>query len=382
MVLSLGGGGGVSALSSAFSKVGFELFSLLPDAAAARGLSVAAAAQKRQRIEPPSIDRSLELAARRSEQEARGLGRIRTKLDSVTRTVERAREKLDEIRLLLVDMRKAVELSQSASADDDEKRTQASVFDQKLGLINIKVRNFGTLGNNLLGSRFRDVFEADTISFPVRPNSLQEDSITGLFAGSDFTITETSTGDVYVPDIFGSRVQALPIDINTDIDSGVLLLDDDTVSLDNDTGAISITRSGDGSPTLEGTLERKGLDVLFSPFYGHFLDDNELDEALSDVDAATQTVRFMSGIFDGFVGRLRARRDQVATLIKANEKLVSKVQSEQLRQELEAQFAAHRQQLLFSSALQTTPSFQDSGVLSTTIDNFVSQSGSFFDLSV
>ena len=370
MVFPLGTSG-ASGLSSAFSTVGLELFSLLPDAAAARGLSSAAAARDRIDSRPATQDRNIELAARQAEREAKDLSRIKFKLDTVTAIVERARDKLDEIRLLLVDMRKAVELSQSSTATDDEKRTQANVFDQKLGLINIKVRNFGTIGNNLLGSQFRDVFDADTISFPIRPNSLQEDSITGLFAGSDFTITQNGTGDVFVPDIFGAKVQSLPISINDDVDDGIQLLDDDTVSLDNDTGAVSITRNGEATPVLEGNLERKGLDVLFSPFYGNFLNDTSLQEALEDVDSATQTIRFITGVFDGFVGRVGARRDQIASRIAENEKFAQRVESENLRAQLLAQAEQQRNALLFSGAFNSTISFTDSGVLTTAIDNLL-----------
>ena len=244
--------------------------------------------------------------------------------------MERARDKLDEIRLLLVDMRKAVELSQLSTATDEEKRTQANVFDQKLGEINIKVRNFGTLGNNLLGSQFRDVFSADTVSFPVRPNSLRKTALPAFLPGAIYD-HETSTGDVFVPDIFGAKVEALPVDINADANSGILLLDDDTVTLDNGTGAVSITRNGEGSPVLEGTLERKGLDVLFSPFYKNFLNDTALQNALEDVDSATGTIRFITGIFDGFMGRVGARRDQIANLIKENEKFAQRVETENLR---------------------------------------------------
>ena len=368
MVLPLGTSG-AGGLSSAFSTVGLELFSLLPDAAAARGLSIAAAAQDRIDTRPVEQDRNIELAARQAERDAKDLSRIKFKLDTVAAIVERARDKLDEIRLLLVDMRKAVELSQLPTATDDEKRTQANIFDQKLGLINIKVRNFGTIGNNLLGSQFRDVFDADTISFPIRPNSLQEDSITGLFAGSDFTITQDGTGDVFVPDIFGAKVQSLPISINDDVDDGIQLLDDDTVLLDNGTGAVSITRNGEATPVLEGNLERKGLDVLFSPFYGNFLNDTSLQEALEDVDSATQTIRFITGVFDGFVGRVGARRDQIASRIAENEKFAQRVETENLRAQLLVQAEQQRNALLFSGAFNSTISFSDSGLLTKTIDN-------------
>jgi len=370
MVLSLGTGR-ASGFASAFSTVGLELFSLLPNAAAARGLSIAAAAQRRINTEPVRKDRNIELAVRQAEQKAKDLTRIKSKLDTVNGIVKRARDKLDEIRLLIVDMRKAVELSSKSTATDEEKRKQANIFDQKLGLINIKVRNFGTIGKNLLGSQFRDVFEADTVTFPIRPNSLKEDSITGIFAGSDFTITQNNTDAVFVPDIFGAKVQSLPIATNDALDDGIQLFDDDTVALDNNTGAVSITRNGDSAPVLEGTLERKGLEVLFSPFYGHFLNDASLDEALKDVDAATQTIRFITGVFDGFVGRVSARRDQVAKLISENEKFVQRVESDNLRARFKAQAEQQRNALMFSSAVNSTISFSDNGLLTTAINNLI-----------
>jgi hypothetical protein len=369
MVLPLGrsGSGG---FANAFSTVGLELFSLLPDMAAARGLATAARALDRANLEPVRPDRKIALAVRQAEQEAKSLTRIKSKLDFVFGVVERARAKLDEIRLLLVDMRKNVELSLKADATDDEKRVQANAFDQTMGLINIKVRNFGTLGNNLLGSQFRDVFDADTMSFPIRPNSLQEDSITGLFAGSDFTITEFSTGDVYVPDIFGSKVQSLPIN-DVDLNDGIILRDDDTIALNDDTGAVSITRNGADSAVLEGTLERHGLNVLFSPFYRSFLNDASLTDALADVDKATKTSRFLIGVFDSFVGRVGAKRDQVANLIKENEKYVRQIESDNLRSTLIAQAEQQRTAQLFASVFNSTLSFQDSGVLSNAISNLI-----------
>jgi hypothetical protein len=367
MVLSLGtrGSGG---FANAFSNVGFELFSLLPDVAAAQGLAIAARATDRANSEPVQIERKIARAARQAEREAKGFARIKSRLDTVFAIVERARTKLEEISLLLVDMRKNVELSLKADAQDDEKRAQANRFDQTMGLINIKVRNFGTPGNNLLGSQSRDVFDADTISFPIRPNSRQEDSITGLFAGSDFKITETSTGDVFVPDIFGARVQSLPIN-DDDVNDGILLLDDDTIVLDNESGVVSITRNGAGSAVLEGTLERHGLDVLFSSFYGNFLDDSSLTDALADVDKATQSARFLSSIFDSFVGRIGARRDHVANLIKENEKFTAQVESDNLRDTLIAQAKQQQSAELFARAFSATFSFQDNGLLSTAIRN-------------
>ena len=166
-------------------------------------------------------------------------------------------------------------------------------------------------------------------------------------------------------------MQSLPINISDDPNDGILLLDDDTVGLNNSTGAVSITRSGEASPILEGTLQRKGLQVLFSSLYRNFLDDVGLENALDDVDTATATIRFITGIFDGFVGRVGARRDQIANLIKENEKFVQRVETEELREQLLRQAEQQRKTILFSGALNSSIGFSDSGVLTTAVDNLI-----------
>ena len=113
------------------------------------------------------------------------------------------------------------------------------------------------------------------------------------------------------------------------------------------------------------------MDVLFSPFYGNFLNDTSLQEALEDVDSATQTIRFIAGVFDGFVGRVGARRDQIASRIAENEKFAQRVETENLRAQLLAQAEQQRNALLFSGAFNSTISFTDSGVLTTAIDNLL-----------
>ena len=92
---------------------------------------------------------------------------------------------------------------------------------------------------------------------------------------------------------------------------------------------------------------------------------------MDDVDSATGTIRFISGIFDGFIGRVGARRDQIANLIKENKKFVQRVESENLREHLLRQAEQQRKTILFSGALNSSIGFSDSGVLATAIDNLV-----------
>ena len=94
-------------------------------------------------------------------------------------------------------------------------------------------------------------------------------------------------------------------------------------------------------------------------------------EALEDIDLATQTIRFITGVFDGFVGRVGARRDQIASRIAENEKFAQRVETENLRAQLLAQAAQQRNALLFSGAFNSTISFTDRGVLTTAIDNLL-----------
>ncbi len=359
----------VDLLSSANSRVAFSLFSVLPDAAAARGLAVAARAAKQRLEPPPKVDSRLEVAAREAKRTADNLARVTSRLETVVSLVQRARDKLDEIRDLLSDMRKAVVLSQRSDATTEEKLRQADRFDQFLGQINLKVRSFGTPGNNLLGSAFRDVFTAETVEFQTRPDTQVEYGLAGIFVASEFLITD-SAGDQYVPDIFGAQLEKLPIDPYGD-GTTILLKDDDTITLDNTTGAVTITRAGATTPILTGTLERKGLGVLFSPFYGHFLDSAKLDEALADIDAATAKIRFAIEVFDNHLARVTAFRDQNKARIEQNRDLVSEVESEKLRQQLEAKAARQREELLFSNVLQSTLSFTDQGVLTVAIQNLI-----------
>ncbi|MCG8546744.1 MAG: hypothetical protein MJE12_21325, partial [Alphaproteobacteria bacterium] len=267
------------------AQLGATLFTALPSFSAAQGLRAAARASAsalRTRDDAGASD--LERAARLAKQEARNFGRLSAKLDRTVATVEKASEKLLELKEILADMRKQIVLAQSGTIDDTQRRVHADTFDQLLGKLNIKVRSAGGVAGNIIGSSIRDIFTPDTLTYQTRPDTAVNQTVTGVFSGSDYLIVEDGSGDTFFPDLFGSLVQRFPF---ADGDSGEIIAADDTVVFDPDTGAISVTRSGEGSPFLTGTLERKGLGVLHSVLYGNFTDEALRDEALADLDAAS-----------------------------------------------------------------------------------------------
>lgn len=349
----------------AFNKVtgplNFELFSLLPGAAAASGLRAAAAASaaaQRNKTNNVEID-VFAREARLAEQRADNYQRLSSKLDSTVRAVTKARDTLVELKEFLSDLRNLVVLSQNGSIDDAERRQHADTFNQILGKLNIKVRSSGGVATNLIGSSIRDIFEPGEITYKTKPDSPVSQTVTGIYSGSDYTITD-GDGNVFFADLFGSVLNQFPFDDSVD---GETIGDDDTVSYDSDTGAISITHSGDPDPFIEGTLARKGLGVLHSYLYGNFTDPALLDEALADIDAASATLRFNIAVVEGQLTKVTAHRDFNAKLIEDHRALAIKAESEKSAEEQKTALEAERQQLLYAFAFQGTTSFDGSGSL-------------------
>ena len=85
-----------------------SLFSVLPDAAASRGLqSAVRASSVAARNRTADIEtRQLQSKARTAKREAQDLSRITARLDRVVRTVEKAVERLGEIKTNITDMRR------------------------------------------------------------------------------------------------------------------------------------------------------------------------------------------------------------------------------------------------------------------------------------
>jgi len=123
---------------------------------------------------------------------------------------------------------------------DEERRKQADPFDQLLGKLNIKVAASGGFYGNLIGNSIRDIFSSEEIVYQTRPDSQVTQSVTGVYSGSDYTITDAD-GNVFFTDRYGSNVQQFPFDDDVD---ATTIKDTDTIDYDADTGAITLTREG------------------------------------------------------------------------------------------------------------------------------------------
>jgi len=342
-----------------------SLFSVLPDAAASRGLqSAARASAVAARNRTADIEtRQLQSKARTAKREAQDLSRITARLDRVVRTVEKAVERLGEIKTNITDMRRQVVTAKGDSVPTSERRVFADRFDQILGKLNLRIKTAGFIGTNLIGTSVRDDFEPDEITFQTKPDSLEKKTISGLFSQNDFFITD-SNGDKFYPDIFGSILTKFP---NPNEETGELVSTNDTVVFDESSGAVSMTRPGAGTPYLDGTVTRKGLGVLNTFLYNNFEDDSSLDRALSDVDNASSKIRFNIGFLEGELAKARAAQIFVEGQIKEKNKFAAGVEAQAFGDERRAALEAERQDILFSAAFQGTLGFnRQAGLLALT----------------
>jgi len=338
-----------------------SLFAVLPDAAAARGLqSAARASASAARNRTPDIEsRQLQGKARAAKREAQDLSRITARLDRVVKTVEKAIERLGDIKTNISDMRRQVVNARDPSVSASERRVFADRFDQFLGKLNLRVKTAGFIGTNLIGTSIRDDFQPDEITFQTKPDSPVKKTISGLFSKSNFFITD-GNGDNFYPDIFGSILTKFP---NPGEESGEIVSTEDTVVFDENTGAVSITRAGEGSPFLDGTVTRKGLGVLNTFLYNDFDDDASLDRALSDVDSASAKIRFNVGFLEGELAKARSAQSFVEGQIKIKNEFAAGVEAQAFGDERRAALEAERDEILFSGALQRTLGFNRQGGL-------------------
>lgn len=344
--------------TSPFSVLSANLFSALPGAAAARGLQAAAAAQRSAAPEV-SDGNDREVTARIAERRGKNFARLTSRLERVEATVNEARETLLELKKTLAYMRKQIVLAKSAEIDDTQRRKHANLFDQALGKLNLKVRSAGGIDGNVIGSNIRDIFAPSTLTYKTRPDSPVDQTVSGIFSGSDYVVTD-GEGATYLSDLYGSILKKFPA---VSGDSGNLLSKSDTVSFDPDTGGLSLTRSGESTPFLNGTLERKGLGVLHSYFYGGFTDSARLDDALADLDAASAKLRFNITVVEGELTKVKAHRKFNAKLVEEHRELAQQVAQEAALEASEAALEQQRQQVLFANLFRSTVTFDGSGTL-------------------
>jgi hypothetical protein len=338
-----------------------SLFSAVGQASAARTVQVAAIGRNGGPAGPEQLSDQarLEARAREATRVLQGFTKLTVKQKRAVATLEKANERLGEMKALLLEARELIVKAQDAGATPEEQRDYANAFDQLIGQYNLKVKGAGHFGTNLLGSNIRDIFEANDLDVPRKPGSLANVTYQGNYLGTDYVLKDGS-GNVYLPNLFGSSVVEFPPS-NPD-DTGFLLQNDDTVTYDSSTGAFSITRSGDASPSLSGTLERKGVGVLHSYFYGEFKDATLRDEALADVEAALGELRFNISVFEANQTRaevaLKFSQDQIET----NKGVAASLEADKFAAERRFQLEEQKRQILFESALTNSLSYGTTGL--------------------
>lgn len=369
-----GGSIGSSGLVGTLPTAATGLFAVLPDAAAARGLQSAARASAAvARDKALDLDaRSIEAKARTAKKEAQNLGRITNKLNRAVKTIEKALDRLTEIKTNISDMRRQIVTASDASVSIDERRVFGDRFDRFLGDLNIRIKGAGFLGTNIIGTSIRDDFDPDQVNYQIKPDSPENKTLEGIFSQSDFFITD-GNGDDFYPDIYGSILTKFP---NPAAEDGKVVYHDDSVNYNNNTGEISLTHSGEGTPYLQGTLERKGLGILFSFLYNNFEDDGSLETALSDVDAASATLRFNIGFLEGELAKVRSAQTLVEGKIRERFDFAAGVEAKAMTEKNRAAIVEQRQDLLFQATVQNTLAFNSQGGALTLT------SPSVFDLSI
>lgn len=351
----------VLALDSNILELNQSLMFAVGGASAARTLQVAAVARTSGPSGPdfaPDQAR-LDAQARQARRTVEGFSKLKIKQNRAVRTLEKAVERLTEMKNILLEARELIINAQDPGATAEAQRDLANSFDQKIGKLNLRAKGAGNFGVNLIGASIRDIFEANDLEVQLRPNSLVTTTYTGKFLGSDYVITDGSL-NTFLPNLFGSSVVQFP---STDEnDTGTLLQDDDTVSIDYDTGAVSITRNGDVTPTLSGTLERKGIGVLHSYFYGNFLTAAGRDQALQETEAGLSTLRVQISLFESKLTRAEVASDFSKQQITDNASVAASIESEKEANQQRFLLEEQKRQFLFENAIQNAISYNSSGL--------------------
>ncbi len=351
----------VLAINASFFELNQSLLFSLGNAAAARNVQLAARARtsgpSRAEINPDQA--RLDARAREAVRQVQGFTKLKIKQDRAVRTLEKAVERLTEMKDILLEARELIVNAQDVGATAEAQRDLANSFDQKLGKLNLRAKGAGNFGVNMIGASIRDIFDANDLEVQIRPGSLVTTTYTGKFLGSDYVVTDGSS-NTFLPNIFGSTLVQFP---NADPnDTGTLLQDDDTVVIDYDTGALSITRNGAGSPELSGTLERKGIGVLHSYFYENFQTTAGRDQALQETDAGLATLRVQISLFESKLTRSEVAANFSKGQITENTRVAASIEAEKEGDQRRFLLEEQKRQFLFESALQSALSYNSSGL--------------------
>jgi flagellin-like hook-associated protein FlgL len=310
----------------------------------------------------------LDAQAREATRQVQAFSKLKTRQTNAVKTLEKATTKLGEMKALLLEARELIVRAGDTAVPEDQ-REFAARFDQLIGQINLKAKTAGRNNVNLIGGSARDVFDAQDLEVLTRPGSFNTTSYQGNFLAADYKITDLG-GDLFLPNLFGSAVVQFPQPDPNDV--GVLLKDDDTVVYDDSTGAVSLTRNGEGTAFLEGTLEKKGIGVLHAYFYDDFQDPTLRDTALADVSQALQTLRTNISLFEAKTTRAQVALEFTIGNIEENRDVVGRIEGEKFAAEQRFVLEQRKSDLLFQQAFNQSAGGGANNVL-------LLQQGSIFD---
>ena len=224
-------------------------------------------------------------AIRRTMREIAKMVAFKERISDSVSAVSKAKDAINWTKTYL--NRAKTDLSNILGSSSSAERTAAATsFDGHLSNINGKVNGANQLVGfnniNLIGNTEGPDWKTDDIYTPTSNAGGGTLEIKGAFLGVDFQLTDTSglhwrldaidkTFYQYSSDGTGKRTgQSVPAE-------GMTIESYDPIS-----GAITYGGTG----TLDGTLQRVGLNILTSEYYKNFADDASVQTAISDIDKA------------------------------------------------------------------------------------------------
>ena len=348
-----------------------SLIGALSQANIAKNVQLAARVRQGSQLKPPKDPNQgrLDSQLREATRQIQAYSKLKTRQNNALKTISKATTRLNDIKTLLLEARELIVKADRATTAVEDKRLFADQFDQLIGKINLKVKTAGRNFVNLIGGSARDVFTAQDLDVQTRPGSLATTTYTGDYLGSDYAITDLG-GDLFLPNLFGSAVVQFPAADPDDI--GTLLKNDDTIVYDDATGSVTLTRNGEGTPFLEGTLEKKGLGVLHTYFYGNFEDSTLRATALADVTEALQSLRSNISLFEAKETRAEVALEFSKKTIEENRDVVGRIEGQKFKAEQTFLLEQRKSELLFQQAFSLSAGTGAGGVL-------LLQQGALFD---
>jgi len=240
--------------------------------------------------------------------ESERLVNVKAQVNNVKLAVENGEEQLNDIRAALQRMFSPLE----NIANGEDLTVNQEAFDALVTEINTAADRYGAQFN-LVGKTSPPDWEGNELeyAYDLSPNRA---TAQGLFSGVDFYLEDNTSGTVWKLDRGSDTLEEYSEFYGEKTDrylstrTAIRSVD----SYDESSGAITMTVSRDGetTETISGTLKRGGLSVMQSWFYDGFkASDGSVDTA--KVEAARSAIRKALDEVDLNAGQLQQVKNQV-----------------------------------------------------------------------